>query len=127
MGVTNSTRKLGIFNKDGKKWSKKLMRRPLMCEPSSSYNAQGQWMYIRARSVVLHIEGGFTAELVAKLWRHSKSAILTMLNLRRRPGERQVQAEVFVGTLRWCGCFGFWEGLGGAEGCARGWSSGEGR
>ncbi len=34
IGVTNSTKKLGIFNKDGKKWSKKLMRRPLMCEPS---------------------------------------------------------------------------------------------
>ena len=34
MGVTNSTKKLGIFNKDGKKWSKKLMRSPFMCEPS---------------------------------------------------------------------------------------------
>ena len=37
IGVTNSTRKFGIFNRDGKKWSKKLMRRPLMCEPSWSY------------------------------------------------------------------------------------------
>jgi hypothetical protein len=34
IGVTNSTKKLGILNKDGKKWSKKLMRSPLMCEPS---------------------------------------------------------------------------------------------
>jgi len=34
MGVTNSTKKLGTFNKDGKKWSKKLMRSPFMCEPS---------------------------------------------------------------------------------------------
>jgi hypothetical protein len=34
MGVTNSTKKFGIFNKDGKKWSKKLMRSPLICEPS---------------------------------------------------------------------------------------------
>jgi hypothetical protein len=34
MGVTNSTRKFGIFNNDGKKWSKKLMRSPLMCDPS---------------------------------------------------------------------------------------------
>ena len=42
MGVTNSTRKLGIFNKDGKKWSKKLMRSPLICEPSWSYNPHGQ-------------------------------------------------------------------------------------
>jgi hypothetical protein len=36
MGVMNSTRKLGMVRSEGKKWSRKLMIRPLMCEPSWS-------------------------------------------------------------------------------------------